>query len=44
MVIGTLAIDEWAVIFGTARRAWAGCGIPPINGHCTHFIVFDVAL
>jgi len=22
--------------------AWAGCG-PPINGHCTNFILFDVA-
>ena len=25
-VIGTLAVDGWAVIFGTVRRAWAGCG------------------
>ena len=24
-VIGTLAADGWAVHFGTARRAWAGC-------------------
>ena len=24
-VIGSLAIDGWAVTFGTARRAWAGC-------------------
>jgi len=23
---GTLAVDRWAVTFGTARRAWAGCG------------------
>jgi len=25
-VIGTLAVDGWAVTFGTARRAWACCG------------------
>jgi len=25
-VIGTLAVDGWAVTFGTARRAWAGYG------------------
>jgi len=25
-VICTLAVDGWAVTFGTARRAWAGCG------------------
>ena len=41
-MIGTLAIDGWAVIFGTARRVWAGrprpqppcctkCNSPPIN-------------
>jgi len=24
-MIGTLAVDGWAVTFGTARRAWAGC-------------------
>jgi len=23
-VIGTLAVDGWAVLFGTAKRAWAG--------------------
>ena len=25
-VIGTLAVDGWAVIFGTAGGAWAGSG------------------
>ena len=55
-VIGTVAVDGWAVTFGTARRAWAGCGLAqshprctkynssPINGQCTNFILFDVAL
>jgi len=32
MVIGTLAVDGWAVTFGTARRGCAGC---------TSFILFD---
>jgi len=27
MVIGTLVTDGWAVTFGTARRAWVGCGL-----------------
>ena len=56
MVSGTLAVDWWAVTFGTARRGLAGCGparsparctkcnSPPINGQCTNFILFDVAL
>ena len=26
MVIGTLAVDGWAVTFGTATRDWVGCG------------------
>ena len=26
MVIGTLVVDGRAVTFGTAKRAWAGCG------------------
>ena len=26
-VIGTLAVDGWAVTFGTARRDWAGFGL-----------------
>jgi len=55
-VIGTLAVDWWAVTFGTARRDWAGpqpaqtpsrctkCNTPPINGQCTKFLLFDVAL
>ena len=56
-MIGTLAVDGWAVTFGTAREGdWAGCGpaqspprcmkcnSPPINGQCTNFILFDVAL
>jgi len=52
-VIGTLAVDGWAV---QQEGAWAGCGpaqspprctkcnSPPINGQCTNFILFDVAL
>ena len=56
MVIRTLAVDGWAVTFGTARGAWAGwgpaqspprcikCNSPPINDQCTDFILFDVAL
>ena len=55
-VIGTLAVDGWAVTFGTARRALGGlrpaqtpprctkCNSPPINGQRTNFILFDVAL
>jgi len=55
-MIGTLAVDGWAVTFGTARRDWVGlqpaqaplcctkCNSPPINGQCTNFILFDVAL
>jgi len=55
-VIGTLAVDGWAVIFGTARRELGGaaarqappcckiCNSPPINGQCTNFVLFDVAL
>jgi len=53
-VIGALAVDGWAVTFGTARRGLGGCGpvqapprctkcnSPPINGQCTNFILFDV--
>jgi len=52
--IGTLAVDGWAVTF--VRGDWAGpkpaqapplctkCNSPPINGQCTNFILFDVAL
>ena len=55
-VIGTLAVDGWAVTFGTARRDLGGLGLrpvpysltkcnsPPINGQCANFILFDVAL
>jgi len=55
-VIGTLAVDGWAVTFGTARRGLGGlgpaqsppcctkCNSPPINGQCTNVILFDVAL
>jgi len=55
-LIGTLAIDGLAVTFGTARRDLGGlrpaespprctkCNSPPINGQCTNFILFDVAL
>jgi len=52
-VISTLAVDGWAVTFGTARRGLGGatarpghprctkCNSPPIDGQCTNF---DVAL
>ena len=55
-VIGTLAVDRWAVTYGTARRGLNGaaarqapprctkCNSPPINGQCTNFVLFDVAL
>jgi len=55
-VIGTLAVDGWAVTFGTARRDLGGqspaqsphrctkCNSPSINGQCINFILFDVAL
>jgi len=55
-VISTLAVDGWAVTFGMARRDLGGlgprpvlphltkCNSPPINGRCTTFILFDVAL
>ena len=44
--IGTLAVDEWAVTFGTERGGLSAvaarpgprctkCFSPPINGHCT---------
>ena len=46
--LGTLAVDGWAVTFGTARRGLGGlrlakspprctkCNSPPINGQCTN--------
>ena len=58
-VISKVAVDWWAVKFGTARRDLGGlepaqspprsarctkCNSPPINGQCTNFISFDVAL
>ena len=54
-VIGTLAVDWWAVLVQQGG-AWAGwgptqffprctkCNSPPINSQCTNFISFDVAL
>ena len=50
-VIGAVAVDGWAVTFGTARRGLGGpqpaqapprctkCNSPPINGQCTNFIL-----
>ena len=46
-VIGTLAIDGWAVTFGAARRRLSGATALPghsVNGQCTNFVLFDVAL
>jgi len=53
-VVCTLAIDGWNVTFGTAKKLGCGpaqspsrctkCNSPPINGQCTNFISFDVAL
>jgi len=52
-VIGTLAVDGWAVKFGTGRRSPSSLfeepllpayNSQPINGQCTNFISFDVAL
>jgi len=55
-VIGTLAVDGWTVTCRTARRGLGGlrpcpdphrctkCNSRPINGQCTNFILFDVAL
>jgi len=34
-VIGALAVDGWAVTYGTARRAWAGCGPTQFPPRCT---------
>jgi len=53
-VIGTPAVDGWAVTFGTARRGLGGlgptqspsrctkCNSPPINGQCTNFILCTI--
>ena len=48
-VICTLAVDGWAVTFGTARRGQSSpcctkCNSPLVNGQCTNFILFDVEL
>ena len=55
-VIGTLAVDGWAVTFGTARRGLGRAAAhpgtfllyqmnsPPINDQFTNFVLFDVAL
>ena len=37
-LIGTLAVDWYAVTFGNK------CNSTPINGQCTNFILFNVAL
>jgi len=34
-LIGTLAVDGWAVTFGTAREAWAGWGPAQFPPCCT---------
>jgi len=51
-VIGTLAVDGWAVTVGTVRRSLGGlqhrpaptrctkCNSPPVNGQCANFISF----
>jgi len=57
VIVGTLAVDGWAVTFGTARRGLGGvatrqiapplctkCNSPTLNGQCTNFVLFDVAL
>jgi len=42
-VIGTLAVDRWAVTFGTRRKGWyPRC--PRISCQCTNFLLFDVTL
>jgi len=39
-VIGTLAVDRWAVTFGTAMRGLGGLRPRPLtNGQCTNFKV-----
>ena len=48
-VIGTLAVDRWAVTFGTARigKSPPHCtkyNSPLINAQCTNYILFDVVL
>jgi len=55
-MIDTLAVDGRAVTFGTASRGLGGLrprpvlsslyhnNSPPINGQCTNFILFNVAI
>jgi len=51
-VIGTLAVNGWDVIFGTARRGLGGLRLRPVSSCNSHpsmasvpnFILFDVAL
>jgi len=51
-VVDTLAVDGWAITFDTATRGLGGLQprpVPssvyqPINGQCTKFTLFDVAL
>ena len=55
-LIGTLAVDEWAVTLVQREGDWVGpqptqapprctkCNSPSINGQCTNFVLFDVAL
>jgi len=40
-VIGTLAVDGWAVTFGTARRTWAGW--VPTSYYCRAMLCISVA-
>ena len=55
MVIGTLAVDGWALCLVQRGGAFAGWGPAqspprstkrntPVNSQCTNFILFDVAL
>ena len=55
-VIGTLAVDRWAVTFGTAWRGQGGGAtrpgpssmyqmlLPPINGQCTNHCMAAVSV
>jgi len=43
-VIGTQAVNGWAVGPTQYPPRCTKCNSPPINGQCTNFILFDVAL
>jgi len=52
-VIGTLAVGGWVGYSEEGPGGWGPdqspprctkCNSPPINGQCTNFILFDVAL